>query len=285
MTWQTWLLLVCTAAIMAGQSASESDAAVCNHKNDAIDDASAGAKQLPFVARLHLIRRGETDANVNHIVLGQGDSPLTDDGLALAVRASQSDNFTRGFWRYYCSDLKRAHRSAKLVLGMEDAESNELNSKVDLIVDTRLREVAKGAREGHPKSFSLEEAVIARKKSGSDIPKLETLEEAFHRVEEWISSLIEEANKEYQSQTNCDARETEDRRIYDVFALTHSALIRTTIQKMVGSELPDDYTRTSEGSLAIPNLSKTIIDILPAFDAGQDIRWEARLVKLTECLD
>ena len=243
------------------QSASESDAAVFGNSK-------------PFVVRLHLIRHGETEANVNQIVLGQGDSPLTDDGLALAIRVSQS--VTGGFWRYYCSDLKRAHRSAKLVLGMEDVEGNELNSKVDLIVDARLREVAKGAREGLPKSFSLEEALAAKKKSGSMIPKLETLDEAFRRVEEWISSLIEYAS-------TCDVHETEDRKVYDVFVMTHSALIRTMIQKMVGTELPDNYTRTREGSLSIPNLSTTIIDILP-FDARrQGIRWKARLVKLTEC--
>ena len=261
------------------QSATESDAAVFGSSNDAID-YTAGA-HLPFVVRLHLIRHGETEANVNQIVLGQGDSPLTDDGLALAIRVSQS--VTGGFWRYYCSDLKRAHRSAKLVLGMEDVEGNELNSKVDLIVDARLREVAKGAREGLPKSFSLEEALAAKKKSGSMIPKLETLNEAFRRVEEWISSLIEYANEECQSQSSCDVHETEDRKVYDVFVMTHSALIRTIIQKMVGTELPDNYTRTREGSLSIPNLSTTIIDILP-FDARrQGIRWKARLVKLTEC--
>lgn len=267
--------IVLWTLIMSSQSAGS---ALLNNSNDAIDDAA-----VPFVVRLHLIRHGETEANVNEIVLGQGDSPLTDDGLALAVRASH-DNFTRGFWRYYCSDLKRAHRSAKLVLGMEDVGGNELNSNVDLTVDARLREVAKGAREGLPKSFSLEEALAARKKSGSVIPKLETLEEAFNRVDEWIGSLVRDANEEYQSQSTCQAHGTEGRKIYDVFAMTHSALIRTTIQRMVGSELPDHYSRTREGSLSIPNLSKTIIDILPVFDdARQNIRRKARLVKLTEC--
>jgi len=42
----------------------------------------------PFILRLHLIRHGETIANVQNIVLGQGDSPLTDNGLILAQMAS-----------------------------------------------------------------------------------------------------------------------------------------------------------------------------------------------------
>ena len=38
----------------------------------------------PFLIRLHLIRHGETHANVQNLVLGQGDSPLTENGVAIA---------------------------------------------------------------------------------------------------------------------------------------------------------------------------------------------------------
>ena len=41
--------------------------------------------------------------------------------------------------------------------------SNSSNNNINLIVDQRLRELAKGAREGYRKSFSYEEAVEARR--------------------------------------------------------------------------------------------------------------------------
>ena len=45
----------------------------------------------PFLIRLHLIRHGETYANVQNLVLGQGDSPLTENGVAIARLAATSD--------------------------------------------------------------------------------------------------------------------------------------------------------------------------------------------------
>ena len=41
------------------------------------DDEDSSLKFTPFIIRLHLIRHGETLANLRNIVLGQGDSPLT----------------------------------------------------------------------------------------------------------------------------------------------------------------------------------------------------------------
>ena len=161
----------------------------------------------PFKLRLHLIRHGETIANVHNIVLGQGDSPLTSNGVAVAQmfytnyyskivdrdfnnnnnNNNKAATATSGgyYWRTYCSDLHRAHRTAKIALGLEDVHGNELlqqqqqrnslqhdssnndnyssNNNINLIVDPRLRELAKGAREGYRKSFSYEEALEARR--------------------------------------------------------------------------------------------------------------------------
>lgn len=158
----------------------------------------------PFKLRLHLIRHGETIANVQNIVLGQGDSPLTSNGVAVAQmfytnyyskvvdrdfsinnNNNKAATATSGgyYWRTYCSDLHRAHRTAKIALGLEDVHGTELlqqqhqldssqddsnnnsnsSNNINLIVDPRLRELAKGAREGYRKSFSYEEALEARR--------------------------------------------------------------------------------------------------------------------------
>ena len=273
----------------------------------------------PFLIRLHLIRHGETEANVKNLVLGQGDSPLTERGLSAARLAAASDIINGKklhYWKTFCSDLERAHRSARIVLGLEGENCNENKlSPINLIVDSRLRELAKGAREGFDKSLSYEEAISVRisgsdadQKNDDDIPLLESIEDAWNRVHGWIKSLIEDATHDYYSlknedrvECNSEAGESDTNskkpKIYDVFALSHSALIRTMIHQMVNSQLPLNHARTNEGSLRIPNLSRTIIDVRPHLDqdendnnslgVGKKIwcaknKWTATLVQLTD---
>jgi broad specificity phosphatase PhoE len=279
----------------------------------------------PFLVRLHLIRHGETHANACGVVLGQGDSPLTDAGLAVARRASLSDAINgRGggstalrYWRAYCSDLDRARTTARIVLGLNDIGRRGMGRGGDddddgvdgddlrLVADPRLREIAKGAREGYLKRYTVEEALVMRRREASassfdgsassscallsdidiDIPKLEGEDDAWDRARDWIDSIIDDAFDEYRSRDD-ERRERRDQvekgvvvvasstgdvddddddhpKVYDVFALSHSALIRTMIRRMVGSQLPSDYARTREGSLDVPNLSRTIIDVRP----------------------
>ena len=280
----------------------------------------------PFILRLHLIRHGETIANVQNIVLGQGDSPLTDNGLILAQMASESpsingrmindDDSDRSshyyYWRTYCSDLHRAHRTARIVLCLEDIHGTEIEQlasddnngdnsnrrSINLIVEPRLRELAKGAREGYPKSLSYEEAVARRIQEADDdgssidnveIPLLESIDDAWERAKDWIDSLVNDASIEYNLiDESCDDANSSDgtkEKVYNVFGLSHSALMRTMIHKMVGSQLPENYSLTKEGSLRIPNLSRTIIDVRPyKVEGSRDdaLRWKCRLLQLTD---
>ena len=268
----------------------------------AIDDDDA-QQPSPFCVRLHLVRHGETIANVHNIVLGQGDSPLTDNGVALAVLAAASDSINGKrlrYWRTYCSDLHRAHRTAKIVLGLEDGEGNSIeHPEIDLIVDPRLREIAKGAREGYAKRYSIEEALVMRRSDGKfgsdiDVPMLESIDDSWRRVKEWIDSIVRDASDDYystvekvQDNEGNDACDNDNApRIYNVFALSHSALIRTMIHKMVGPEIPSDFATTKEGSILIPNLSRTTIDVRPVvsstdFDASSS-RWISTLHRLAD---
>jgi len=270
----------------------------------------------PYFVRLHLIRHGETQANVQNVVLGQGDSPLTENGLAVAHLAAASDDINgKGlrYWRTYCSDLYRAHRTARIVLCLEDEDGNSIaspDSENDLIVDARLRELAKGAREGYLKKLSYEEAIAERSREATlsgnnpkiDVPKLESIDEGWERAKSWIDSIVRDASYDYyssnesneerkdgQDSNSCNENEREsERKRYDVFALSHSALIRTMIHKMVDAELPSTHATTREGSLSIPNLSRTIIDI-QAYEShpsknhdAPNPRWTPSLVHLTD---
>ncbi|KAL7449114.1 hypothetical protein ACHAWC_001204 [Mediolabrus comicus] len=278
----------------------------------------------PFILRLHLIRHGETIANVQNIVLGQGDSPLTDNGLILAQMASESpsingrmindDDSDRSshyyYWRTYCSDLHRAHRTARIVLCLEDIHGTEIEQlasddsngdnsnrrSINLIVEPRLRELAKGAREGYPKSLSYEEAVARRIQEADDgsnsddneIPLLESIDDAWERVKDWIDSLVTDASIEYGAEANnridesCNDANSNDgttEKVYNVFGLSHSALIRTMIHRA------ENYSLTKEGSLRIPNLSRTIIDVRPYKVKGSRddaLRWKCRLLHFTD---
>jgi len=279
-------------------------------RDDGADDRdeAENKKLAPFLIRLHLLRHGETHANVKNLVLGQGDSPLTDDGVAVASAATAYVEGLR-FWRTYCSDLYRAHRTARIVLGLEDGDGNArgTTSDVDLIVDSRLRELAKGAREGYLKKLSHDEAMAMRRREAGisdneveiEVPKLESIDDAWRRAKDWIDCLVRDASDDYysfndakegQDDASCDSNESEnDPKIYDVFALSHSALIRTMIHKMVDAELPSNYATTKEGSLSIPNLSCTVIDVRPYechhFPKERDdhsIRWRPSLFRLTD---
>ncbi|KAL7521948.1 hypothetical protein ACHAWX_006645 [Stephanocyclus meneghinianus] len=261
------------------------------------DSDNSAARLAPFLLRLHLLRHGETEANAANLILGQGDSPLTPNGLALAALASSSSLVRRRsvpFWRAYCSDLERARRTARIVLGLEDVHGNCGNSDssaMELVVDSRLRERAKGAREGYAKSISYEKAMELRTNHANGgevrIPLLETVDEAWERVKGWVDSLVRDSTHDFYSmpehnKLNAPA-DVDLTKIYHVFALTHSALIRITIHKMVGDQLPNDYAKTNDGSLSIPNLSCTTIDVRPHFNrAVQEGSWTSSLVRLAD---
>jgi broad specificity phosphatase PhoE len=178
----------------------------------------------------------------------------------------------------YCSDLTRAHTTARIVLGLDDDHGGDIdddNDDVNLISDPRLREIAKSAREGFLKRYTTDEALAIRRREAAvaaeevNIPKLETVESVLSRAIDWIDSIVDDATNDYYSTKierrekyrNCDILMNNEPKIYNIFALSLSAFIRTMIQEMVGQQLPKDFHKTSEGSLDIPNLSRTIIDI------------------------
>ncbi|KAL7526017.1 hypothetical protein ACHAWF_001599 [Thalassiosira exigua] len=312
------------ASVAVAQSAVETEASEADVTSNADADADPSTDEseesmrqtkkllAPFSVRLHLVRHGETQANVQNLVLGQGDSPLTEQGVAVARLAAASDSINGRrlrYWRTYCSDLHRAHRTARIVLGMEGEEDDtertseaaERPSEGQLIVDSRLRELAKGAREGFLKKISYEMALELRRRDAEiknkeiQVPKLEKIDHAWERVEGWINSLVKDASDDFYStckkngerddpsiDDSSDCEVNDPKRIYDVFALSHSALIRTMIHKMVGDELPPDYAKTKEGSLSIPNLSRTTIDVRPYTSHPFNKRWEPSLLSLTD---
>jgi broad specificity phosphatase PhoE len=97
-------------------------------------------KDKSHYCTLYIVRHGQTEWNLNRIIQGHVDSPLTSEGV-MQARALGKKFKDIKFTAAYSSDLLRAHRTAELI-------SKEKN----LIIKTseHLRERFLGKLEGRP---------------------------------------------------------------------------------------------------------------------------------------
>lgn len=264
--------------------------------------------------RLHLVRHGETEANEKGIVLGQIDSPLS-TGVDQSYAARRA--FGRyPFWRRISSDLFRAQRTARIILGIEkqigknqDSETDDTDSedKEDgLILDARLRERAKGVREGQDRNLTYDEAwnnfVESRRKEGLTdtrkwtIPKHENEEDVWERIKDFLQENLLDAYLEFTSNDEYSIFTRKPINVdLDLLAVSHSGTIRTLINKLVEDQLPMDVEREDQsmdgqckGRLKIPNTSKTIIEFRPCSNQnsllsvmvpdGKYMYWQPKLI-------
>lgn len=90
------------------------------------------------MARLHLIRHGQTDWNVEKRYQGSQDIPLNERGRLQAYDAKEALS-DKAFAGIYSSDLKRALETAEIIRGEEDHA---------IITFSELRETCYGCLEG-----------------------------------------------------------------------------------------------------------------------------------------
>mmetsp|Transcript_15926 Transcript_15926/g.17598 ORF Transcript_15926/g.17598 Transcript_15926/m.17598 type:complete len:288 (-) Transcript_15926:33-896(-) len=241
-------------------------------------------EQRLFTVRLHLVRHGETYANREGIVLGQRESELTEQGIAQALALGKT--MTRktkqrslpNFWRVYSSDYARTQQTAALILrgGATYDEDRNFRSAftATIVPDNRLKERAKGVKEGRPKSLPYDDALQLhyQEHGGSPnatnikLPLLETELDVWTRIQNWINEVVMDANHIHTGSSSYAIHNRRD--VYDILTVSHSATIRTTVNRLVGEQLPTTIVRGSggkEGSetgmLKVPNTSMTIIDI------------------------
>lgn len=93
---------------------------------------------------IYLIRHGITRHNLNSVIMGQGDSPLTEEGIRNAMRLAKKLSSIE-FDRIYASDLKRAYLTAK-------AMAQELGIKQKPSKIKALRELDYGIYTGRRKA-------------------------------------------------------------------------------------------------------------------------------------
>ncbi len=131
---------------------------------------------------LWLIRHGETDWNRERRIQGQTDVPLNALGVQQAKRLAERLTSQR-FDRVYASDSKRAHHTAKIVVG-----------KRDICLDKRLREISFGTLEGKTHAKFTEDERYAYEAHRADpynvaLPQGESWTDLQTRVRAWLGSL------------------------------------------------------------------------------------------------
>jgi broad specificity phosphatase PhoE len=102
-------------------------------------------KPEEHLLRLFLVRHGETDANLNHLIQGTSDGPLNKTGITQAAKLGQFLKHVH-FDHIYASDLKRAKDTAAMVAGYHN---------LSVEIDLRLREWDCGELDGMPASVFL----------------------------------------------------------------------------------------------------------------------------------
>ena len=240
--------------------------------------------------RLHLVRHGETYANREGIVLGQRESALTAQGIAQALalgerwtsttNKKQQPHTTRvpQFWRVYSSDYARTQQTAALILrgGATYDEASQFRAALTatIVPDNRLKERAKGVKEGRKKTMPYDEALQLHQHehgtSSAKLPLLESELDVWTRIQAWLEEVIEEASA-LQTGTSSFARHAQKLHpagVYEILAVSHSATIRTIVNRLVGDQLPStvvrgsgDHEGSQAGMLTVPNTSPTIIDV------------------------
>jgi broad specificity phosphatase PhoE len=138
--------------------------------------------------------------------------------------------------------------------------------------DARLREVSKGARQGFPKSWTYEQALEARKQNEQDTPLLETAQDAWQRIFNWMYEVILQSESEANKSDNEDSKQEEE--IRKVLVISHAGALRLLLHRLVPDGHPalkmaDDPSRPPDDSkrFAVPNTSLTIIDVTLREDA------------------
>ncbi len=134
---------------------------------------------------LYIMRHGKTDWNELHKMQGRTDIPLNEEGRAMAISAREEYKDVH-LDVCYCSPLKRAHETAKLLLSGQD---------VPIITDDRLVEMGFGEYEGLADSFKIPDCPINTLFKDPQNYKgtggAETFEELFNRTGSFLKEVIE----------------------------------------------------------------------------------------------
>jgi len=208
---------------------------------------SASARGMKSV-RICFVRHGETKANLERVAAGRMHSPLTERGMQQARTLGDALEHL-SFQKYVTSDMERARHTAQLV-----------SPSSLFVLEPRLREMGKGAREGHPKIMTYKEALKERgifPGNEKNLPLLESENQVWERVSFWLNALL---NEVFISETIISVE------LYSILVITHAGVIRTLCSHLLSDKMPEGIdisnvgvNGSTERHLSIPNCSATVI--------------------------
>ncbi|KAG0701524.1 phosphoglycerate mutase-like protein [Suillus ampliporus] len=194
------------------------------------------------LARMFVVRHGETDSNRDRIIQGQLDTPLNATGLAQAAITAEVLKHVC-FDKAFTSDLQRASKTAESIL--------QYHSGTELVQDSVLRE-----RVGR-QSFNFKFMGEMQGKKGpvkKGLSSIETNEALVQRCITWYNQAIVTY---ISSITKSDVSED---RCRNILVLSHGAFIATLFRIMISS---NDVTCPAELTLRnLPTLGNTSISVV-----------------------
>lgn len=158
---------------------------------------------------------------------------------------------------------------ADIISDAYNPNDDPMEVTADVIFDARLRELAKGARQGLPKSLPYALALEERQRrvESGEIPEseasplLESEDDGWNRAVKWLQEVVDDVVQEVRTVCSSDGTDT----VYTVLAVAHAGLYRVFLQRLLGPERlrshPDATYDKSDGRFAVPNTSLTILDL------------------------
>jgi broad specificity phosphatase PhoE len=198
--------------------------------------------------------------------------PLSELGIEQAQALGRTSRIKdTAFWRMYASDMPRAEHTAHLILNSAG------KSPETLVLDPRLRETLKGARQGFPKSMSEDDALEERRKRNDTepVPKLETEDEGWSRAIDWLNDVVKDAVLTARLESSLAPDEQRSIPHYTVLAIGHAGLYRIFLRRLLGEDRlfahPDASYDPTDSRFAIPNTSLTILDVTPKLQENGEV--------------
>lgn len=128
--------------------------------------------------KLHLVRHGQTDANIGDFAQGNVNNPINATGEAQA-RELAKHLHGRTFDAYYVSPMRRAQQTAKIAT----------EGRADFKVDDRLRERNFGELEEKPISPELRDRLFDLKLNTNEYG-VEPIRDVFARTKSFLDELL-----------------------------------------------------------------------------------------------
>ena len=202
------------------------------------------------------------------------------------------------FWRIYSSDLKRTQHATAILLQLDASNKNVKNvdnnigdyveqiesfveytgndivqsmyspilQKEGVRLEKRIREIAKGSRQGFGKTLTVDEAKKERIRLGiSNVsPLFESDKDAYIRMSSWMNEIIRDTIQEKRTCPTTIECTKADGPTYKVLAVSHSAAIRTFLTQLLEEKRLHSHSDAQFDDLdrlIIPNTSLTILDL------------------------